>query len=38
MFRCWKERVAYNEEKYVESLRRRRSLLVEKLNAVPALA
>ncbi len=38
MFRCWKDKVAYDEEKYVESLRRRKSPLVEKLDAVPALA
>ncbi len=28
IFRCWKDRVAYDDEKYLESLRRRRSPLV----------
>ena len=28
IFRCWKDRVAYDDEKYVESLRRRRSPLI----------
>jgi transposase len=27
IFRCWKDRVAYDDEKYLESLRRRRSPL-----------
>jgi len=35
IFRCWKDRVAYDDEKYMESLRRRRSPLVGHLQ--PAL-
>lgn len=34
MFRCWKDRVPYNEELYLNSLRRRSSLVGAKLAAV----
>jgi transposase len=32
MFRCWKERKPYDEDTYIQSLRRRGSSLVEKLS------
>jgi transposase len=38
IFRCWKDRVAYDEAKYIESLRRRRSPLVANLPAIETAA
>jgi transposase len=35
IFRCWKDRVAYDEGKYIESLRRRRSPLIANLTIAP---